>query len=81
LAGGGLTKREALLILLASVGAVGAAALAERTLGLQDLSLIFLVAVMLVASRTRMLSAVITAGLCFLVYNFFFIEPRYTFLI
>ncbi len=81
LAGGGLTKREALLILLASVGAIGAAALAERTLGLQDLSLIFLVAVMLVASRTRMLSAVITAGLCFVAYNFFFIEPRYTFLI
>ena len=76
LASGRLTGREVVLILLASVGAVGAAALAERTLGLQDLSLIFLVAVMLVASRTRMLSAVITAGLCFVAYNFGSIEKR-----
>lgn len=75
------TWRELLLILVASLGAVGMAALAERTLGLQDLSMVFLVAVMLVASRTRMASAVITAILCFLAYNFFFIEPRYTFLI
>nr|ART38233.1 F321 [uncultured bacterium] len=75
------TWRELLLILVASLGAVGTAALAERTLGLQDLSMVFLVAVMLVASRTRMASAVITAILCFLAYNFFFIEPRYTFLI
>ncbi len=75
------TWRELVLILLASLGAVGVAALAERTLGLQDLSMIFLVAVMLVASRTRMASAVMTAILCFLAYNFFFIEPRYTFLI
>ena len=80
-ASGRLTRREVVLILLASAGAVGAAALAERTLGLQDLSLIFLVAVMLVASRTRMLSAVITAALCFLAYDFFFIEPRFNFLI
>jgi two-component system sensor histidine kinase KdpD len=75
------TWRELVLILVASLGAVGMAALAERTLGLQDLSMVFLVAVMLVASRTRMASAVITAILCFLAYNFFFIEPRYTFLI
>lgn len=81
MASGRLTKRELVLILLASLGAVGTAALAERTLGLQDLSLIFLVAVVLVASRTRMLSAVITAALCFAAYDFFFIEPRLTFLI
>lgn len=81
IANGFLTKREIVLILLASLGAIGVAALAERTLGLQDLSLIFLVAVMLVASRTRMLSAVITAALCFAAYDFFFIEPRLTFLI
>lgn len=81
IASGHLTKRELLLILLASFGAVGTAALAEHTLDLEDLSLIFLVAVMLVASRTRMAPAVMTATLCFLAYNFFFIEPRYTFLI
>lgn len=81
IAGERLTRREPLLILLASLGATGMAALAERVLGLQDLSMVFLVAVMLVASRTRMVAAVITAGLCFLSYDFFFIEPRYTFFI
>lgn len=75
------TRREPLLILMASTGATGAAAIAEHFLGLQDLSLIFLVAVVLIASRTRMTSAAITAVLCFLSYDFFFIEPRFTFLI
>lgn len=70
--------REATLIVLASLGAVAAAALAERFAGLQDLSLVFLVAVILVASRSRMTAAVITAVLCFLAYDFFFIEPRLT---
>ncbi|QIM50879.1 sensor histidine kinase [Hydrogenophaga crocea] len=79
--GEGLWRREAWLIAGASVIATGAAALAEALLDLQDLSLIFLVAVTLVASRTRMTSAVITAVLCFLAYNFFFIEPRLTLLI
>lgn len=76
-----LSAREPVLILMASVGATGMAALAERFLGLQDLSMVFLVAVLLIAARTRMVSAVVTAALCFLAYNFFFIEPRYTFLI
>lgn len=73
--------RELLLIVLASVGATGAAALAEAFLSLRDLSTVFLLAVLLVASRTRMIAAVATAILCFLSYNFFFIEPRYTFFI
>lgn len=81
LTGERLTRREPLLIMLASLGAVGTAALAEHSLGLQDLSMVFLVAVMLVASRTRMIAAVITAVLCFVAYNFFFLEPRYTLLI
>ncbi|SFW18232.1 sensor histidine kinase KdpD [Nitrosovibrio sp. Nv17] len=80
-AGERLRKREALLILMASLGATGAAALAKHALGMQDLSMVFLVAVMLVASRTRMVPAVITAVLCFLAYDFFFIEPRFTLLI
>ncbi|MFC4299218.1 ATP-binding protein [Castellaniella hirudinis] len=76
-----LLPRESLLVLLASAGAAGVAALAEHVLGLRDLSLIFLVAVILVASRTRMVPAVATAVLCFLAYDFFFIEPRFTLLI
>lgn len=57
------------------------AALAERWLGLGDLSPIFMLTVLLVASRTRMGPAVLTAVLCFLAYNFFFIAPRFTFYI
>ncbi|WP_137918253.1 sensor histidine kinase KdpD [Hydrogenophaga sp. 2FB] len=81
LAGERLAKGEPVLIALATVGAIAAAAVAERFLGLEDLSTVFLVAVLLVASRTRMAAAVITAVLCFLAYNFFFIDPRLTFLI
>lgn len=81
IAGDRLTLQEMLLVLMASSGATLAAALAERFLGLRDLSLVFLVAVVIVASRTRMTSAVITAALCFLSYNFFFIDPSFTLLI
>jgi len=80
-AGSPLTRHEALLVALTSAGAVGTAALAERTLALHDLSLIFLVAVVLVAARTRMLAAVITAVICFVAYDFFFLEPRFNFFI
>jgi two-component system sensor histidine kinase KdpD len=52
--------------------------MAERWIGLDDLSLIFIVAVVVVAARTRMAAAVLTSFLCFLAYNFIFIEPRLT---
>ena len=69
---------------LAVIGAALAVALAlglQRWLGLGDLSLVFMLAVLVVASRTSTGPAVLTAILCFLAYNFFFIEPRYTFYI
>lgn len=66
---------------LASALSVLVAWLAERFVGLDDLSMIFILAVLVVASRTRMAAAVLSAVLCFLAYNFFFIEPRFTFLI
>lgn len=69
---------------LAVVGvglAVGLGALLQRWVGLHDLSLVFMVAVIGVASRTRIGPAVVTAVLSFLAYNYFFIEPRYTFYI
>ena len=53
----------------------------QRYAGLDDLSMVFIVAVVLVAARTRRTAAVIAAALCFLAYNFFFIEPRFTFYI
>jgi two-component system sensor histidine kinase KdpD len=58
--------------------ALGLAALAEHWLDLTDLSPIFLIAVLLVAVRTRGSIALLTAVLCFLGWNFFFTEPRYT---
>ncbi len=69
---------------LAALGtglAVLAGFVVEHWLGHADLSLIFMLAVLIVAARTRTGPAVLTAVLCFLAYNFFFIEPRYTFYI
>ena len=81
LIGLGRARWEPTTVLGVTALATGAAHLGDRFLGLQDLSLVFLVAVLVVASRTRMTAAFATAVLCFLAYNFFFIEPRYTFLI
>src|SRR6478736_8985722 len=63
---------------VASVAAVGVAGLAQHFLGLRDLSLVFMLAVVLVAARTDTGPATLAALLSFLGYNFFFIEPRYT---
>ena len=76
-----LPAGEAGLAVVATALATGVAALAERLLGLVDLSSVFVVAVLAVAARTRMAAAVLTAALCFTAYNFFFIEPRFTFYI
>src|SRR5207342_816730 len=69
------------LAILSAVLATAAGAAAERWVGLSDLSMVFIVAVVLVASKTRMAAAVLAAALCFLSYNFFFIAPRFTFYI
>lgn len=71
--------REIGFATVASVASVALAAIAERWLTLEDLSLVFIPAVLAVAVRARMSVAVYAAVLCFLAYNFFFIEPRYTF--
>ncbi|HEV8692868.1 MAG TPA: sensor histidine kinase KdpD [Lysobacter sp.] len=76
-----LTRTDAGLAVVAAALATVAAWLGERWVGLDDLSMVFIVAVVVVASRTRMTAAVLAATLCFLTYNFFFIEPRFTFYI
>ena len=78
---GRLPLREALLAVAATAAATVLAWLAERWIALDELSLIYLVAVVLVAARTRMGAAVLAAVLSFLAYNFFFIEPRFTLVI
>ncbi|QQQ03182.1 sensor histidine kinase [Lysobacter enzymogenes] len=76
-----LSRSDAALAVFAVAMAVVLAGFAERWIGLDDLSLVFIVAVVVVAARTRMTAAVLASALCFLAYNFFFIEPRYTLLI
>lgn len=76
-----LTTSEAALAVGATAVTVTLAWLGERYFGLTDLSMIFIMAVLLVAARTQMTAAVVTSILCFLAYNFFFIEPRFTFYI
>lgn len=69
------------LAVAGSVAAAAAAGLVDRWLGPAQLPLVFMLAVLVVATRTRAGPAVLTAVLCFLAYNFFFIEPRHTFYI
>jgi len=76
-----LSRSDATLAFAAAAGATALAWIAERWIELDDLSLIFIVAVVLVAARTRMTAAVIAAVACFFAYNFFFIEPRFTLMI
>jgi two-component system, OmpR family, sensor histidine kinase KdpD len=54
---------------------------ADHFMKLPNLSMIFLAAVLFCAVTFGTWSAVIAAGLSFLAYNFFFIEPIYTFTI
>lgn len=52
---------------------------AERLFPVASLSLIFMTAVIVVASRRGMLPAAFASVLAFLSYDFFFVEPRLTF--
>lgn len=54
------------------------AAVSERWLRIDDLSLVFMTAVILVAVRSRLSVSMITAVACFLSYNLFFTEPRFS---
>ena len=66
------------LAVAGAAAAAIAAAVAERWLGLVDPALVLLLGVLLVAARTHAGPAVLAAVLCFLCYNVFFIEPRYS---
>jgi two-component system sensor histidine kinase KdpD len=71
-------RREYLFATAATLVAFVLAFIGDRYLTVANLSLIFLTAVLVVAVRTRMSVAIYTAVLCFLGYNFFFAQPRYT---
>ncbi|UXI68877.1 sensor histidine kinase [Tahibacter amnicola] len=69
------------MALVGTATAVVIAAILEQLAGPVELSLVFMLAVIVIASRTAAGPAAATALLCFLAYNFFFIEPRLTFYI
>ena len=75
---GGFTWRDTTIAIAATALATLVGAVLERFAGLRDLSMVFILAVVIVASRTRMAAAVVAATLCFFAYNFFFIPPRFT---
>jgi two-component system sensor histidine kinase KdpD len=66
---------------LAVLVASGISHVADRFLPLANLSLIFLMAVLLVAIRFGLWPSVYTSLLSFVAYNFFFTEPQHTFLV
>jgi len=72
------TRKEVALAFASAASATVVGWLLQRYAGLTDLSMVYIVAVVVVASRTRMAAAVVAATLCFLAYNFFFIPPRFT---
>lgn len=69
--------------LIVATSAVAMAVLAgiglEQVTRLPNLSMVFLLAVLVCGMRFGMTSAVTASVLSFLAYNFFFIEPRYSF--
>ncbi len=73
-----LSLKESALVLLTTCISIILAHLGERYLGVEELSVIFITAVVFVASKTRMLAAVISALIFFLAYNYVFISPRFT---
>lgn len=71
---------KALGLPIISVAAVTAFGLAlTAALPLQNLSMLYLVAVVVSAILSGRVSAVVAAALSFLAYNFFFIEPTFSF--
>ena len=64
---------------VAVIGAVLVGVLLEQVTLLPNLSMVFLLAVLLCGMRFGMTSAIAASVLSFIAYNFFFIDPRYTF--
>lgn len=70
--------------LLAALGVAGAVLVGvglTRLVALPNVSMLFLMAVLLPALRSGIGPAVFASALSFAAYNFFFIDPRYTFTI
>lgn len=66
---------ESILIVL--LGLI-VATVSDHFIGYSELALIFVVTVLVVAMRARMLITILSVVICFVLYNYFFIEPRFT---
>ncbi len=73
--------RNYLLATVATAMATGAALLLSRYLELPNVSLVFLAAVLVVAVRSSLGPALACAGASFLLYDFLFIPPTFTFIV
>ena len=73
-----LVWRDYWLALAAALLATGLALAVSRFLELPNISMVFLMAVLLVAVRSSLGPALACAGLSFLAYNFFFIQPTWS---
>jgi two-component system sensor histidine kinase KdpD len=67
-------------LLIAAVG-LGAAALIKPHFGIENVDLVFLTAVVIVAVRYGLWPSMLTSVIASLAYNFFFLPPIYTFTI
>lgn len=74
-----LSLQETGLLLLVTAFSIVFASLGEQFLAIREISVIFITAVVFIASKTRMTVAVIAAILLFLAYDFLFIPPKFTF--
>ncbi|WP_373358630.1 ATP-binding protein [Acinetobacter lactucae] len=54
------------------------AIITRKYLDIGELSLIFIIVILLIAIRTRLFITIYSVVACFFLYNFIFIEPRYT---
>ncbi|HEY4189768.1 MAG TPA: ATP-binding protein [Candidatus Limnocylindrales bacterium] len=74
----GSLARAALLIALVLAAATVAVAIVESVSGDLDGSPIYLVAVVIVATRLRTAAGIVTAIAAFVIYNLLFTDPRFT---
>jgi two-component system sensor histidine kinase KdpD len=73
--------RQILVALTLVAAATGAAALLRHSISVPNLSLVFLVAVLLTAVQGELRVAIAVSILSVLVYDFFFVPPHFTFTI
>ena len=70
-----ISKREALITSVVTFFSVFLAKMCDHYFGVDDYSLIFLTAVVYLASRFSMAVAVLAAAIFFISYDFFFLQP------